>query len=239
MLSRSLWALSPFLLFLPSTLAQSTQIPLSFSTPITLTGGNFSTTSTPLVFSLPSSSQITISVALCAAASSNPPHIFVTNSSSSSQAVIPGPAGGPDVFEVTINSLGLGYFTLDLPSGDAAAGVLAVYDGTTSDSLEIGVSQGGERDLFHLTHYLLFPSLFYFFPIKRQNRSMHPYVTYPSSPIQPRIERCSSPRPSSRPRPIPNRRTRTTHSRRRTRPPRTHRRRAQTLRSPSLRWTPG
>lgn len=151
MLAQSLWALSAlFLLSLPSTLAQSTQIQLSFDTPVTLTGGNFSTTSTPLVFSLPSSSQITISIALCAAASSTPPHIYVTNSSSDSQVVIPGPAGGLDVFEVTFNSLSLGNFTLDLLTGDPAAGVLAVYGGTTSDSLEIGVSQGGERVLLCL-----------------------------------------------------------------------------------------
>jgi len=176
MLAQSLWALSAlFLLSLPSTLAQSIQIQLSFDTPVTLTGGNFSTTSTPLVFSLPSSSQITISIALCAAASSTPPHIYVTNSSSDSQVVIPGPAGGLDVFEVTFNSLGLGNFTLDLLTGDPAAGVLAVYGGTTSDSLEIGVSQGGERVLLYLdsstqqTHVSSSSPI-----IKRQNRSMHP-----------------------------------------------------------------
>jgi hypothetical protein len=146
MLAQSLWALSASLLLsLPSTLSQSTQFSLSFDTPVTLTGSNF-TTSTPLVFSLPSSSQITISVALCAAASSSPPRVFVTNSSSSSQLVVPGPAGGPNVFQVTIGTLGLGNLTLELPTGgDAAAGVLAVYGGTTSDSLEIGVSQGGKE----------------------------------------------------------------------------------------------
>jgi hypothetical protein len=151
MLAQSPWALPAlFLLSLPSTLAQSPQTHLSFDTPVTLTGGNFSTTSTPVVFSLPSSSQITISIALCAAASSSPPHVFVTNTSSDSQVVIPGPAGGPNVFEVTFNSLGLGNFTLDLPAGDATAtvaGILAVYGGTTTDSLEIGVSQGGRSVL--------------------------------------------------------------------------------------------
>ena len=152
MLAQSSWALSAlFLLSLPSTLAQSPQTQLSFDTPVTLTGGNFSTTSTPVVFSLPSSSQITISIALCAAASSSPPHVFVTNTSSDSQVVIPGPAGGPNVFELTFNGLGLGNFTLDLPAGDGTAvGVLAVYGGTTTDSLEIGVSQGGKRVLYRL-----------------------------------------------------------------------------------------
>jgi len=147
MLAHSRWPLSAsFLLSLPFALSQSTQPSLSFGTPVTLTGANFSTTSTPLLFSLPSSSQITISLALCAAASNSPPRVFVTNSSSSSQPVVPGPDGGPDVFQVTVGSMGLGNLTLDLPTGDdAAAGVLAVYGGTTSDSLEIGISQGGER----------------------------------------------------------------------------------------------
>ena len=148
MLAQSLWPLSALLfLSLPFVLSQSTQTALTFNTPVTLAGNNFSNTSAPVLFSLPStSSQITISLALCAAASSQPPRVFVTNSSSSSQPVVPGPdSDGPDVFEVTITSgLGLGVFTLDLPTGDVAAGVLAVYDGTTLDSLEIGVSQGGE-----------------------------------------------------------------------------------------------
>ena len=249
MLAQSPWALSTlFLLSLSSTLAQSPQTQLSFDTPVTLTGGNFSTTSTPVVFSLPSSSQITISIALCAAASSSPPRVFLTNTSSDSQVVIPGPAGGPNVFEVTFNGLGLGNFTLDLPAGDATAvGVLAVYDGTTTDSLEIGVSQGGERALFGLNKLLTFilvsspsSSFFPIPPYKRPNRSMHPSRTYPSSPTQLRIRHCSSPRPSSRlgPGPIPNRPTRTTPSRKRTRRPRLRRRPCRTLRSSSLRWTP-
>jgi hypothetical protein len=44
------------------------------------------------------------------------------------------------VFEVTLSGLGLGNLTLDV--GDST-GLLAVYGGTTSDNLEIGVSQGG------------------------------------------------------------------------------------------------
>jgi calcium channel MID1 len=146
MRAQLLWPLSASLLLsLPFALSQNTQTALSFKTPVTLAGNNFSTSSAPVLFSLPSSSsQISISLALCAVASSNPPRIFATNSSSSSQPVVPGPNGGPDVFEVTITTLGLGDLTLDLPTGSAAAGVLAVYGGSTSDSLEIGVSQGGE-----------------------------------------------------------------------------------------------
>jgi hypothetical protein len=61
-------------------------------------------------------------------------------SNSSNSQVIPGPDGESDVFEVTLSGLGLGNLTLDV--GDST-GLLAVYGGTTSDNLEIGVSQGG------------------------------------------------------------------------------------------------
>jgi hypothetical protein len=57
--------------------------------------------------------------------------------------VLPDPSGGPDVYEVTISSLGLGNLTLEF--SEDAVGVLAVYGGTTSDSLEIGISQGGTQ----------------------------------------------------------------------------------------------
>jgi hypothetical protein len=132
-----LWPLVSLLISLPLTRPQSTLSSLNLNTPLSLAGNNFSSPA-PLLFSLPSSSQLTISIALCASPSSNPPRVFVSNSSASQ--VPPGPNGGPDVFEVTLNSLGLGNLTLD--AGDTT-GVLAVY-GTTSDSLEIGVSQGGK-----------------------------------------------------------------------------------------------
>jgi calcium channel MID1 len=131
-----LWAL--VLLFsLPWVHPQSTNPTLSLDTPLSLSANNFST-STPLLFSLPSSSQLSISIALCAPPSSNAPRVFVSNSSNSQ--VIPRPNGGSDVFEVTLSGLGLGNLTLDV--GDST-GLLAVYGGTTSDNLEIGVSQGG------------------------------------------------------------------------------------------------
>jgi len=129
-----LWALA-LLLALPLTRTQSTRPSLSLDTPLPLAGNNFSTT---LIFSLPSSSQLTVSVALCAPQSSNPPRVFVSNSTNSQ--LIPGPNGGQDVFEVNITSLGLGNLTLDAGS---RSGLLAVYGGTASDNLEIGVSQGG------------------------------------------------------------------------------------------------
>src|SRR5712672_941182 len=146
MLEQSLWAIAlAFVFSFPLIRSQSTQSSLSFDTPVTLTGNNFSTaSSTPVLFSLPSASQITVSLALCTTASNDPPRVFLSNSSN----VIPGPnSGEPNVYEVTLSSLGLGNFTLELPAGGDSAGsggVLAVYGGTTSDSLEIGVSQGGK-----------------------------------------------------------------------------------------------
>lgn len=143
MLPQFLWALV-VLTGVPSARPQTTtRLALSLDTPVTLTGKNFSSISTPVLFSLPSSStsssEVTISLALCAAASSNPPLVFVSNSSDSQ--VVPGPNGGANVFGVQIGNLGLGNFTLGLSSG-STAGVLAVYGGISSDSLEIGVTQG-------------------------------------------------------------------------------------------------
>ena len=141
MLHQFLWAL--LAVGAPPTRAQSATTPaLLFDSPVALSGQNFSTTSSPVLFSLPSSSsQVTISLALCAAASSSPPLVFVSNSSDSQ--VVPGPNGGADVFGVQIGSLGLGNFTLE-PSSGSTVGLLAVYGGTSSDSLEIGVTQGSE-----------------------------------------------------------------------------------------------
>ncbi|KAI0300053.1 stretch-activated Ca2+-permeable channel component-domain-containing protein [Multifurca ochricompacta] len=131
LLPQSLWALVTLLwLSVPSVRAQTTPVSLSFNTPVTLTGRNFSTTSTPLLFSLPSPSspEVTVSLAL----------VFVSNSSSAQ--VVPGPTGGADVYEVILSGLGLGNFTFELQTG--ITGVLAVYGGSAADSLEIGVSQG-------------------------------------------------------------------------------------------------
>ena len=156
MLPQFLWALVISFLFasLPPTRAQTvTTLTLSLDTPVTLSGKNFSTTSSPVLFSLPpSSSEITISLALCAAASSNPPLVFVSNSSDSQ--VVPGPNGGADAFGVQIGSLGLGNFILELSSG-STAGLLAVYGGSSSDSLEIGVTQGSK----YSRHVLMFAQL--------------------------------------------------------------------------------
>ena len=61
-------------------------------------------------------------------------------SNNTDSQLVPGPDGGSDVFEVTLGALGSGNLTLNL--GDST-GLLAVYGGTTSDNLEIGVSEGG------------------------------------------------------------------------------------------------
>ncbi|KAF8269120.1 stretch-activated Ca2+-permeable channel component-domain-containing protein [Lactarius quietus] len=143
MLPQFPWAPVVSLWFVGVPLARAqtaTPLTLSFDTPVTLSGANFSTTSSPVLISLPpSSSEVTISLALCAVASSNPPLVFVSNSSDSQ--VVPGPNGGADVFGIQIGSPGLGNFTLE-PSSGSTAGVLAVYGGSSSDSLEIGVTQG-------------------------------------------------------------------------------------------------
>ena len=139
--AKMLWPLVLFFSLPLLARPQSTHPTISLDSLISLSANNFSTsTSTPLLFSLPSSSQLTISVALCASPSSNAPRIFVSNSTNSQ--VIPGPNGGSDVFEVTLGGLGLGNLTLDV--GDST-GLLAVYGGTASDNLEIGVSQGGMK----------------------------------------------------------------------------------------------
>ncbi len=116
---------------------QTTRPSLSLDTPLALSANNFSS-STLLLFSLPASSQLSISLALCAPASTNAPRVFVSNSTDSN--IIPGPNGGRDVFEVILTSLGLGNLTIN---ASETTGLLAVYGGTTSDNLEIGVSQGG------------------------------------------------------------------------------------------------
>ena len=220
---KMLWPLVSLLLSLPLTRSQSTPSSLSLNTPLSLSGNNFSS-SAPLLFSLPSSSQLTISIALCASPSSSPPRVFVSNSSDSQ--VPPGPNGGPDVFEVTLNSIGLGNLTLD--AGDTT-GVLAVYGGTTSDSLEIGVSQGGKAT------NLPCPSP----PTElishdRQHPSTSPSYAYPTSATPLRTKLSFSPHPFSHPHPRSSQHTRTIPSRQLTRRSRHSRLRPNPRHSPTL-----
>lgn len=90
----------------------------------------------PPSFSLPVSSILTVSVALCSNNSAGfIPRFFVTNSSTVNN---PGSSGGPDVFEVPLNG-GHGNWTGVFPDG----GVLAV-ENVANISFEVGVSDKGE-----------------------------------------------------------------------------------------------
>ncbi|KAG9312627.1 stretch-activated cation channel Mid1 [Chiua virens] len=82
---------------------------------------------------LPVSSQLTVSVAICAPEASSA-RFFVSNSTS---GVVPGPSGGPDVFEIQFN-LGNGNWSGSVPSG----GLLSVQD-LNRGSFQILASDNG------------------------------------------------------------------------------------------------
>ncbi|KAJ6630945.1 stretch-activated cation channel Mid1 [Mycena sp. CBHHK59/15] len=88
----------------------------------------------PSYFTIPTASQLAISVALCSGtADTAVPRFFVTNSSSDAS---PGSGGGGDVFEIVLNR-GHGNWSGAFPSG----GVLGVEDAGQMP-FEIGVSNG-------------------------------------------------------------------------------------------------
>lgn len=92
--------------------------------------------SRPTLFSLPtSSSNVSVSVALCAA-SANAPRFFLSNDTNVS---LPGPddVGEAGVYEIALSN-GFGWWTGALGDG----GYLAVTDGGQIP-FEIGVSDGG------------------------------------------------------------------------------------------------
>ncbi|KAJ6468390.1 stretch-activated cation channel Mid1 [Mycena sanguinolenta] len=83
-------------------------------------------------FTIPTATQLAISIALCSGTADTPtPRFFLTNASTTAS---PGPDGGPDVFEIVLNQ-GLGNWTGPFPSG----GVLGVSDAAQMP-FEIGVS---------------------------------------------------------------------------------------------------
>ncbi|KAK0187108.1 stretch-activated Ca2+-permeable channel component-domain-containing protein [Armillaria mellea] len=84
-------------------------------------------------FTLPDSSNLTVSLALCSSASSA--RFFVTNTSSNADN--PGPDGGIDVYEISLNE-GYGSFAGVFTNG----GVLSAED-TDDVTFEIGVSESG------------------------------------------------------------------------------------------------
>ncbi|KAJ3932470.1 MAG: stretch-activated cation channel Mid1 [Lentinula lateritia] len=89
----------------------------------------------PPSFSLPAAQNLTITVAYCSSETVST-RFFVTNSTTVDD---PGPDGGTDVYEITVNQ-GLGTFSAPFLDG----GVLAI-DGTLSDdfSFEIAASDSG------------------------------------------------------------------------------------------------
>ncbi len=98
---------------------------------------NLSTFDESLTFTLPESSNLTVSVALCSSASSA--RFFVTNTSS--DADNPGPDGGTDVYEILLNE-GYGSFAGVFTNG----GVLSA-ENTRDVTFEVGVSESGEYSL--------------------------------------------------------------------------------------------
>lgn len=88
---------------------------------------------------LPASSRLALSIALCAAASPTP-RFFLSNVSSSGDQGTPGAAGGPGVFEIALAD-GQGSWTGAFPNG----GILAVdaNGGSSAVPFDVGVSDGG------------------------------------------------------------------------------------------------
>ncbi|KAK7032823.1 putative acetate kinase [Favolaschia claudopus] len=99
---------------------------------------NFVVSETPPIapfYTLPTADQLAVSIALCTGSVDGPiPRFFLTNSSTTAS---PGPDGGDDVFEITLDR-GHGSYTGPFQSG----GVLAVTDVPPQMTFEIGVSDG-------------------------------------------------------------------------------------------------
>lgn len=95
---------------------------------------NADTVPDPPTFTLPSSSNLSVSVAFCSSNSDSTPRFFVTNSSAVST---PSASGGDNVYEIDLTD-GYGNFTGLFEEG----GVLAVEDAGET-TFEIGVSENG------------------------------------------------------------------------------------------------
>ncbi|KAF8840262.1 hypothetical protein BDN67DRAFT_968749 [Paxillus ammoniavirescens] len=98
-----------------------------------VTSFSSSTIPSSALFGLPTSSQLTVSVAICSSQASST-RFFVTNSTSD---VVPGPGGGTDVFEISLNN-GYGQWLGSAPSG----GFLSVQD-LQQGSFQVSVSDNG------------------------------------------------------------------------------------------------
>ncbi|KAF9236792.1 stretch-activated cation channel Mid1 [Melanogaster broomeanus] len=114
------------LLHVSLALAQAQQaLPLNSVT-------SFSSSTSPSLFGLPSSSQLTVSVAICSSQALSA-RFFLTNSTS---GINPGPGGGSDVFEIPLNT-GYGQWSGSAPVG----GLMSVQD--LQGSFEVSVSDDG------------------------------------------------------------------------------------------------
>ncbi|OCH89949.1 hypothetical protein OBBRIDRAFT_777729 [Obba rivulosa] len=111
------------------TLAQHTQLTLD-----NLASFSASTLPNPPTFSLPTSGNLSVSIALCSSQATSLPRFFLTNDSSISQ---PGPSdlGQPNVYEIFLDDFGLGNWTGPVNS----QGVLAVSN-IGQSTFEVGVS---------------------------------------------------------------------------------------------------
>ena len=92
-----------------------------------------SSISSPATFTLPASSSLTVSVAICSSQASSA-HFFLTNDTAIS---LPGPDGGIDVFEILLVN-GYGHWT-----GPAANGGSLAIDGLEQGIFEVAVSNNG------------------------------------------------------------------------------------------------
>jgi hypothetical protein len=114
---------------------------LALDVPVSLSG----TTSSPSLFSLPASQNLSVSIALCASTSSKL-QFFVSNSSTIRN---PGPnSGSQDVFQIPLGSGGSGSWSGVVENG---AGTLAVYNLASSDSLQVAASEHGTYYVFVLS----------------------------------------------------------------------------------------
>ena len=143
---------------LPLTLLALVQVQLIYAqnTPLQIDSlQNFTAATLPRspVFSLPDSSSLSVSVAVCGNDASAAPRFFITNDTTISQ---PGPdnAGDPNVFELALSD-GWGNWTGDTSNG----GFLSVTNAGQTP-FEIGVSdQGALARLFQFTMRMPFVAL--------------------------------------------------------------------------------
>ncbi|KAI5119680.1 hypothetical protein M0805_009624 [Coniferiporia weirii] len=129
--------LQALFVFVAIAFAQADSLTINGSLALTTTNLSSSTFELPE----PSTAFLTVSVALCGAApaSGDATRFFVTNNTAVSN---PGPDSTQDgVYEITVESAGVGSVVLDMTGG---AGVFAVDAGGAAQSFEVGVSDTSE-----------------------------------------------------------------------------------------------